>query len=128
MFEEDKHDLSVQKTLVREEDKTFKSSANILLKTNAHCLSFHIAQFEVQKSSERSQTSSDEKCVDAKQVNANILSPKQTVFNNSELQNTLRVVCHDSEISKQSLPVKSKIKDDFFNNLLKDIEESIKDI
>ena len=74
-----------------------------------------------------------EKCVDAKQGNANILSPKKTVFNNSELQSILQIVCHDNpkennENSKNSLPVKSIIKDDFFDKLLNDIEDSIKDI
>ena len=126
VIEEHKHDLNIQEAPVRDEDKTFKSSANIQLKINAHFLPFHIGQFEVQKSIERSQTSFDENCVDAKQVNANILSPKQTVFNNSELQSTLQIVCHDN--SKNSLPVKSFIKDDFFDKLLNDIEESIKDI
>jgi hypothetical protein len=143
VIEEDKHELSLQETLVPDENTTFKSSANIQLKINSNCLPFHIGQFEVEKSSEKSQTSFDEKCVDTKQVNANKVSLKRTLSNNSEVQNALQVVFHhnpkeNSQNSKNeadhvmldgnNLPEKSGIKDDFFDKLLNDIEESIKDM
>ena len=66
VIKEDKHELSIQETIVRDEDTTFKSSANIQLKRNSNCLPFHIGQFEVQKSCEKSLTYYDEKCVDTK--------------------------------------------------------------
>ena len=84
-----------------------------------------------------------EKCVDAKQGNANILSPKQAVPNKSELQTALRVVCNHNPkeinansnyeadhmmLDENNFLRKSLIKDDFFEKLLNDIEESIKGI
>ena len=64
----------------------------------------------------------------------NISKPKQTVLNNSALRNTLQVVPHDddstenSENSKNRLRAEPMSKDNFFDNLLKEIEEAIKDI
>jgi hypothetical protein len=143
VIEEHKHDLSLREPLMRDEEKTFKSSTNIQLKRNSNCLPFHIGQFEVQKSSEKSLTSLDEKCVDEKQENANKVSLKQTLSNNSEVLNALQVVFHHNpkENSKNSnngvdlivsdennLSDKSVFKDNFFDKLLNDIEESIKDM
>ena len=71
------------------------------------------------------------------------MSPKQTLSNNSEVQNPLQIACHHNpkEISNNSnneadhvmsdendWPEKSVIKDNFFDKLLNDIEESIKDM
>ena len=81
--------------------------------------------------------------VDKEQVNANKVSTKQTLSNNSEVQNTLHVVCSnnpkensnnsnneaDHMVSDENtLPEKSGIKDDFFDKLLNYILESTKDM
>ena len=97
VFEEYNPDLSFEETPVRDEDKSFKSTAHIQLKIPKHCLPSHSRQFEVQRSLEKGPASFDEQCVDAKQeVNANKVCPTQTISNNSDLQNALQVVCSHS--------------------------------
>ena len=134
VFEEEIPDLSFEEKPISDENKSFKSTAHIQIKRNKHCLPSQSRQFEEQRSLEKSPASFDEQSVDAKQeVNANKVFPKQTLSNNSDLQNALRVVCphnpkanrkYSNDESKAStkldgtfLPENLSMKDNFFDNL-----------